>query len=292
MKKCQRFLKKVSFHPNPVTRLYITLGYCAAGEFVNLFMLQAFCIPVWWAASLFVLFVMALVSLPFLKGIGLQISYVLLGGGIPACIYCILFMADPYFGFHPWYIPLAGYIIFIPLVLFFGGGLLSFIPFYLLWHVRQYWRGANVEARRLITIGWCVPCFILLMYLVPFGINLRYYNRVWAQSHSFSEIARKLRPNHFTERFLGVGIRYHTKMEYINDGQRPPLHDPFLNIGLWLFNTHGSEWRHGYSTVPGDYAEAIEQKEVVYQIVFPGKRARIDCECRSYLFFEAQWLLH
>jgi hypothetical protein len=86
--------------------------------------------------------------------------------------------------------------------------------------------------------------------------------------------------NYFTERLLGIGFKYHTQLEFVYDGWRPPLHDPFLNLGLWLYAD---------SSYPFPELSRIKY----HSLLFPGIPLKVNCPC-SYMkdgatYLEEDW---
>ncbi len=227
MRRLFRLAKNIAFHPDPKKRIIITLWYCGLGIFVNFFCLQVFCMPVWWAAALCILFFFAIVSMSFITNDHLKmVLYFLLGIGVPIAVYCIIFLADP-FENH------CNYVFFTSAILFFGAGLLAFIPFYLLWHICKYYMAAGKKYRRIIKFGIFLPVFILIFYLVNFRMYINNVKKLGASATTTDELVKELPANYFTERMLGLHWKYHTRLEFVYDGWRPPLNDPFLVIALW-----------------------------------------------------------
>ncbi len=228
MRKLFRFFKKITFHPNPKIRLLITLVYCGIGIYVNFFCLQVFCMPVLYARIMCLTFFVAILIFPFINSERIRAPlYFLLGMGVPICVYCILFLGDPNK-------LMINYIGFILEILLLGAGLLAFIPFYLLHHIRHYYKAAGTAGRRLLLAGVFVPLTCLGVYLFLFRREMLLWNELEHKSANVDEFIQRLPKNYFVERRLGLCWKYHTNLEYIYDGWRPPLHDPFLVVALWF----------------------------------------------------------
>lgn len=180
--------------------------------------------------------------------------YFFIGSGIPICIYYILFLADPWDGFKLY--------IFYVVTIIIGLGLLAFIPFYLLYHSYKYSRQAQRDEKLIMLGGTLLPICFFIIYIMPFKAELQAFENV---SKTENEQPR-YKKNHFTERFLGIGLKYHTKLEFVYDGWRPPLHDPFLNVGLWIYSD-----------------TYFPQKEInrkkYYQALFPELPVKANCPC-------------
>ena len=225
---------KISFHPDPVKRTLITVIYCGTGIFFNFFMLQVFCRPVPYAAAMCIAFFLSILAFPFVNSgwLKLLLSF-LLGTGVPICAYCILFLGDPRKN-------MANYIGFIFEILLFGLGLLAFIPFYLLWHIRKYYNSTPSAGKLLFMSGVFLPIVALIMYLFNLHAYQKLSEDIASKSANLDEYMARLPKNYFTERRLGLCWKYHTELEYVYDGWRPPLHDPFVVIGLWFYPLLGS----------------------------------------------------
>ncbi len=228
MRKIRAVLKTIVFHPDPIARLKITLAYCGIGVYTNFFILQVFCMPVLYAAVMCVIFFFAILVFPFVKVNWVKNGlYFLLGTGVPICVYCIMFLGDPHKR-------MANYIGFILEILLLGAGLLAFIPFYLLFHILKYYKEADRSGKMLLLLGISLPMIALGVYLFNLGAYFKLQDNIAKHSVNVDDYISRLPNNYFTERELGLCWKYHTNLEYINDGWRPPLHDPFVVIGIWL----------------------------------------------------------
>jgi len=236
--------------------------YVATGLYVNYFLLQVFCVPVQWAAIYSCIALFAILIAPFIKHKFLtNILYVILGASVPVCLYCILFIADPW-------AYCTGYILPTVAILFFGIGLIAYIPVYLLWHIIQYYQQASKVQKALFYIGLVMPFLFLSTYLSDFRKD---YNAL-AKAYATNTVSQ-IQPTTITEQLLGIGYKYHTKIEYIYDGWRPPIHHPFLNIGLWLY---------GESYFPFQrlaYPFTGLDRPKYYTLLFPHRSLKADCVC-------------
>ncbi|MBN9481948.1 MAG: hypothetical protein J0H46_01235 [Bacteroidetes bacterium] len=252
MNKFTRLLKTLSYHPNLKFRTLITITVTIIGLYINYFRLQVFCRPVFWASLYMGIFFTALIFFPFVKNTFLKKGlYFILGAGTLCCIYCIIFLADPWEHF-------TGYIFFILLILFFGAGLLAFLPVYYLWHVLNYMRQGNTADKRIFIYGILTPLLPLFIYLSNFSMHYKLINLA-IKSNNIAIIPA----DRISERILGIGFKYHTKINYLYDGWRPPIHDPLLNIGLWIF----SKSYYPYHAIP------------YYKQVFPELPLQANCVC-------------
>ncbi len=272
MRRFIAFLKKVSFHPNPKTRLIITLAYCGIGIFANFFMLQVFCMPVLYAALMCIAFFIAILIFPFVQTLWVKnVLYFLLGMGVPICVYCILFLG---LGIHPWLI-ISSYLLYTIEIIFLGAGLLAFIPFYLLRQIYVYSKQGDNKRKQIFKAGMFIPLFVLAIYLINFRIYLNKTINIHIGSKTTDEFVHKLPKGYFTERILGLCWKYHTSLDYIYDGWRPPLHDPFLIISLWINPT---PFFHNFNEPdlwPIYNNEAIKY----YHRKFPERPLKESCPC-------------
>jgi hypothetical protein len=269
MKRFLAFFKRIAFHPDPVYRTVITVLYCGMGLVANFFLFQVFCVPVIHAVIACILFFIAVAFLPFISHRTVKLlAYFLLGIGIPVCLYCIWFLMD----FWEDYNPILYYILmYLLLALFFGLGLLAYIPVYLLYHIYRYYRLGNRPQRIALISGCVLPFIALSIYLLEFKKQYKLFEAAVA-----SEKIETLDRNYFTERLLGIGIKYHARLEFTYDGWRPPMHDPFLNLGIWLYA--GSFYPH----------RDIDRIHY-YKLLFPNIPLKLNCPC-SYMKDGATYL--
>lgn len=236
MRKLFTFFKKLSYHPKKNKRTFITVVYSLAALCANYFLLQVFCVPVLWAAVLFVLFLLSLVLFPYLKNkIAKVIAAFFLGIGVIISIYLFIFLIDPWGGYGTVYIFYA--------VFFMFGGVFAFLPLYYLYHIYRYFAESFKLIRIALSLGAVSILTVIVIYLIPFQKELdRFYTacgnyNVYHNGYSTDmDHPEQLSPNLYTEQFLGIGIKYHTMLDYMYDGWRPSVHDPLLNIGLWLYS--------------------------------------------------------
>jgi len=264
---------KFFFHPNIRKRTLITSILCGLALFCNFFVLQIYCRPVNYAAAMCSAFFAAIVLMPFLHQKYIRsAAYLLIGSGIPICLYCIIFLADPYERFGGY---LSQNILRIALFLSFRMALTAYAPLYLLWHIYCYVR-LGTRAEKLLTLSGCaIPIIAFVFYLYPFCANYNLYMRAWNKYGNTQQFADALPRNYFTERFLGIGFLYHTKLNVIYDGWRPPLHDPFVNAALWIY----SKGADGYYPPPFYWKTTIIPKEIYYHHLFPDLPLKANCPC-------------
>ena len=274
MYKLISLLRKLAFHPSPVKRLQITLLYCALGLCANFYTLQLFCTPVWWATVICIAFVIAVAFIPFVayKPL-LVVFYFLLGAGVPVCIYIISFFSYPYPGDDV----LPNVLLYLIGFVCFGISFLSFIPLYLLFHVYCYFRGAELFYRRYIVAGIILPLLVLSVYLFQLSGYCRKLQTLEAEVTTTKDYILLLPRDYFTERYLGMHWKYHTRLCYLYDGQRPPLHDPFMVVGLWVnpyLLNHQSSAGKGFT-----YKCNIDSSKKYYHLLFPSMPMELTCRC-------------
>lgn len=269
MRRIFSLIRRLSFHPHPLRRNVITLIYVALALAGNFLWLQVFCMPVWWA-SLWIALV--LLSILLFDGSTLPLRrlwhYPVLGAGVPVCIYLIVFLAG-----GPRNI-LTGYLPYLLGILYFGAGLLAFLPFYLLRHIYIYYKRGSSGEKKIFWTGVSAPLVALALYCLLF------YPRFQSLYHTFGsgpalgeQSLNDIERDYFTERFLGIGFKYHTKIEFLYDGWRPPLHDPFLNTFLWFF---GKE--EGWEYYPLHQMDQ-QLRMTYYHYLFPYEPLKIACPC-------------
>lgn len=262
MHRIPTFINTYSFHSNPIIRSVITLFYAGVGVRINFYCLQIFCVPVQWASIYCLCSFATILLFPFIKNRVLQhIFYFLLGAASLPCVYCIIFLADPWGYF-------TGYIFFTLQILLFGIGLMAFLPVYLFWHICKYFKTGNQRQKFFFTIGASIPLVILTVYLIQFRKDYTVLDIAYK-----ADTVSQIEQTHVHEQLLGIGYKYHTKLEYTFDGWRPPLHNPFLNIGLWLFSDCYFPFRQ--QTYPFTQLD----RPRYYKLLFPENSLIVDCPC-------------
>lgn len=260
-----RYLSTLLFHPNRNTRTLITLIYTILALAVNFFALQVFCVPVWWTAVPLLVFIVSLLLFPY-SNYYLKIALAIgMGIGVFISVYSILFLSDPWGNY-------AGYIMY-SMGIILGIGLLPFIFVYYLYHICKYFIQSSIWIRNAMAIGIIIPVIVTIIYLIPFEGELSLFNKACgnppqSSPQLYKEVAHPelLKANNYTEQFLGIGIKYHTKLDFEYDGWRPPIHNPLLNIGLWIYsNTY--------------YPQENLKRTKYYKQVFPNKTYMVNCTC-------------
>ena len=224
----RNLFRKFIFHPDRKIRTIITAIYCGAGIFANFFIFQVFCMPVSYAAGMCLAFFAAVLLFPHVDNKIARVGlYFLLGTGVPICLYCTLFLMTGNWG-------VLNFLLFTLAILFFGIGLLGFIPFYLLLHISRYFKKAATGGKCIMLAGMILPFVALVIYLHAYRSFFVSVQEIERNSSSMDEFITHLPSGYFTERRLGLCWKYHTNVEFVNDGWRPPLHDPFLVIAIWF----------------------------------------------------------
>lgn len=254
-------LKRLFFHPDPMKRALISFLYCLIALIINFRLLQVFFIPVFWASIALGIYFIAIIFLPlFQKQIPRYICYFVIGLGIWISIYCLWFLEI----FYP------TILIYILGILFFGLGLVAFLPLYLLHHTYCYYQAASSNEKRSLQTGFHLGIISFGVYFIILNAPFNHLEEVLEKEKTFSiEAAAKLPKDYLTERVLGVGFKYHTSLNFVDDGWRPPLHDPFFNV--FIFLRTGSDYPFP--------CLRLEERIAFYSKLFPEEPLRISCPC-------------
>lgn len=263
----KRYLTSLLFHPNKNLRTLITLVYTLAAVYINFFVLQVFCMPVWWTAIPLVLFIISLLLFPYCSKYLQLLLAIGIGIGVFISIYSIIFLADPWSNY-------LGYILYTIGIIAFGLGLLPFIFVYYLYHIYKYFIQSTIQIRGTMTVGFIIPVIVTIIYLIPFKKEFDDFNTACGyappdkpmRDNWHAEHPELFKPNLYTEQFLGIGVKYHTKLEYMYDGWRPPIHHPLLNIGLWIYS--GTY-----------YPQQLLNRTKYYKEVFRNRTYMVNCTC-------------
>jgi hypothetical protein len=244
----------------------ITLSCTVLGLLINFFISQVFCVPIFWASTFCIAFIISLLLIEFVRSKYLRIIlYFFIGCGIPICIYCIIFLANPwaYFLYYFYYIILGTF--------YFCMGLFALLPFYFLFHIWQYYKIAS--KLEVISALSGASALIMVFIVFSFGYHSNYgkFEEIMQGKEDLNNETKLelINKNYFLERLLGIGFKYHTEIEPIIDGWRPPLHDPFLNAYLWISN----DTYYPYGSVD------LPIRVQYYHKLFPNEPLKVKCPC-------------
>lgn len=241
-------LRRVYTNPKMLVSLHFFLLFIAV--LGNSF-LQVFCIPTIPATIILLICFTSTIIFPIINNHILQgvLSFI---NGISLClfIYCILFLE---------HMNSVGILV----ILFFGLGLLTFIPHYFV--IQLFWKyiiNPTSNISRYLFITGIITSIVFASFI---GIE---YNR---QIKKFEEFEysnyQLLDDGYLTEKILGMHFIYHTKFcEF--DGWRPPKHDPFLVIGMWL-NGNIDPLKN----------MKLEDRINLYRKFYPNNPIKFDCSC-------------
>ena len=202
---------------------------------------QVFCNPVLWAKIVLCVLAVFAVAFPYLIG---NIKFTTITGvlsGVLACfcLYCILFLGK---------MNILGFI--LPM------------PYFILAQViyKAILKPISNQFKLLFFAS------VTTAFLIALSAGLLYKQEFSNLKEAKAIGYNKLEINYLTERVVGMHFIYHTKFcEF--DGWRPPKHDPFLVVGMWL---NGME-------DPLDIR--LEERVALYKKLFPANRVKSDCSC-------------
>lgn len=241
----------------PVLNVLLALAAYVANEYF----IQGFCQPVPWVWWVLGPSVGAFLGWPWLKQVP-RLNYLLLflqGLLLPVCLYCTLF-AGPY---------LVGAL----LVGFLVFPLLMWTPVVFLVQVmRRGWASLLPKARWVFAAG-------TLPLLLAQGWAWGQYRQVLAavaalppaQRNQVGPLLRVVPRTYMAERLAGQLFKYHALPNMVEDGWRPPLHDPLVNVCLW------ANAATGY-TAPLTIGD-INTQAAFYQKLFPEEPIKVACAC-------------
>ncbi|RAK62659.1 hypothetical protein [Hymenobacter edaphi] len=256
----------------------------AGGAYVaNQYFIQGFCQPVRWAAWVLALSTAAFLGWPWLLRAPRAVratALLLQGLAFTVCLYCAWFI-----GLEWTYYLLSlfmGWLLF-PLLLwvpvFFGVQLwqrmrTAALPYARLWFAL----GALAPLPAQLGAEWQYRQFRAAIRQVR--INPDY------DFPGYTAAMRRVLPRSYvTERVLGLRFRYHTYPNFLEDGWRPPLHDPLLTV-LMRGEVYWSDPLHKLGN---------ERRALLYRLVFPERPVKADCACahvgdaQSYLYWHPEW---
>jgi hypothetical protein len=211
---------------------------------------QSFCIPTPWALLLLVICFANSILFPLLEKSRLA-PYSSFINGISFCVfaYCVVFL-------ETWSL------FALPAVIF-GIGLVLLVPQFFI--LQLIWK--NLISPAAVSTRYAFLTALLLCLGSVIYIDLE-YRRALASMERFEQSRYTiLEKTLLTEKILGMHFIYHTRIEMLIDGWRPPKHEPILVMGMWLNDR----------TDPLDVD--LETRLGLYKKFFPDKPFKFDCSC-------------
>ncbi|HNW68976.1 MAG TPA: hypothetical protein PKI01_01140 [Bacteroidales bacterium] len=211
---------------------------------------QSFCIPTTWAIIVLAICFTNTILYPILENTGIApLTSFINGITFFVFLYCVVFLDG---------MNLLG--LFIIIV---GLGLVIYIPHFFI--IQLFWK--NLVKPKVKTSRYYFLTAIFLCVGTVVYIGQEYKKAIISiekfKASNYTELDR----NFMTEKILGMHFIYHTRIEMIWDGWRPPKHEPILIIGMWLNNR--------IDPLNVD----LETRLKLYKKFFPEKKYKFDCSC-------------
>ena len=241
---------------------YLNIVLAALAYVANEYWIQGFCQPVEWAAWALALSTGAFLLWPWgrqVRGLNYLLA-LLMGVHLAVCIYCVLFSVGD--------LVMALFLFFLVLPL------LLWVP--VVFGVQAVGRMVRSHSRGLQTVFLIGACALLPVQWWAEqqyrAIEAAVATLPPSQRHTAAALARVVPRTYMAERLAGALFKYHNYAEMQFDGWRPPLHDPLVNVSLWLHGAHG-----GNPLVVG----AIDEQAAFYHQLFPALPIKADCTCNQ-----------
>jgi hypothetical protein len=211
---------------------------------------QAFCIPTTWTIILLAICFINTILYPILNWPKIvPLTSFINGITFFVFLYCVIFL---------------GYMNFIGLVMsIIGVGLVTFIPHFFI--LQLIWKNLikpSAPTSRYYFIAAIILCVGSVMY-----IGKDYKNAINSIEKFEQSNYTELDKNFMTEKIMGMHFIYHTRIEMIYDGWRPPKHEPILIIGMWL------------NKRLDPLNVNLETRLRLYKKFFPNNKYKFDCSC-------------
>ena len=280
MTRLRRFLQWLRPHMP-----YLNIGLAGAAYCANEYVAQVFCQPVLWAAAVLMGSVGAFLAWPWLSGWPEAVRYAALflqGALVPICAYCIVFMGP-------------GALVVGVLFFFFLLPVLAWVPVVFAGQaVRRAWRSELPGGRVVFGLGTlpllAAQCWAEQQYQ---DVEAAVAQLPHAQRREPGALARVVPRTYVAERLAGTLFKYHNYQDN-NDGWRPPLHEPLVNISLW--SRGGLNWgKPGAREANPLLIGWVDAQAAFYHQLFPALPIKADCTCNhtydgeSYLEWQP-WL--
>lgn len=204
---------------------YVNIALAALAFLANTFVIQVFCQPVPWAALCLVSSLSAFLVWPWLDRLASgwrYLSLFLQGVFLVVCVYCAWFIG--------W-----GLLLVVLLVSFLLLPALAWLPvFFAAQVLKRVFTSPLPGAKVAFGAG------VLAMGVIQAVIEGQYRTIEAAIARlpmsarrEPGALARVVPRSYTAERLAGTLFKYHNYIETY-DGWRPPLHDPWVNVSLWL----------------------------------------------------------
>ncbi len=211
---------------------------------------QAFCIPTAWTIIVLTICFTNTILYPILdKTKFAPLTSFINGVTLFVFIYCVIFLE---------HMNLLGLVMVIV-----GLGLATFIPHFFI--IQLIWKNLikqTVKTSRYYFLTAIILCIGTVLY-----IGQDYKKAIHSIEKFKSSGYKELDKNFMTEKVLGMHFIYHTRIEMIYDGWRPPKHEPIMVIGMWLNNR--------IDPLNVDLEKRLE----LYKKFFPDNKYKFDCSC-------------
>jgi hypothetical protein len=243
-------IKRINSYFSKQRRLAILNAILVLIAIAANFYWQVFCNPSGWAVAVLLLCFLNTIFYPLISRFRkLHISIGFLNGvSFSLFIYCMLFLS---------FMNIYG--IFMILV---GLGLVIFIPHF--FAVQIFWQSVVRPISK--TIRYSFLTGVLSCVLGTLFIGYKYSEALTEFKSTESSNYEDLSHNFMNEKILGMHFIYHTKFcEY--DGWRPPIHEPFLVLGMWMNG----------GVDPLDMF--LEERVELYKFHYPENQTKFDCSC-------------
>jgi hypothetical protein len=243
-------IKKIYKYISKSTKLAILNGVLIAIISAFNIYFQSFCIPTTWAIIVLVICFTNTILYPILEKTGIApLTSFINGITLFVFIYCVVFLEN---------MNLLG--LFMIIV---GLGLVIFIPHFFI--IQLIWKNLvkpKVKTSRYYFLTAIILCIGTVVYIG------QEYKKAINSIEKFKESNyTELDRNFMTEKILGMHFIYHTRIEMIYDGWRPPKHEPIMVIGMWMNNR--------IDPLNVDLETRLE----LYKKFFPENKYKFDCSC-------------
>lgn len=256
---------------------YLNILLALAAYIANEYFVQGFCQPVPWAGWVLLLGTGAFLAWPWLHRTLPVVQYAALflqGIGFTVCVYC------------QWFVERGALVALVAFFLLFP--LLFLVPTF--FAVQLLKRGVlNALPMGRLAFGLGVAALLPAQLWVEWqyrAVEAAVARLPAGQQQDLAALDQVISRTYVAERLAGAFFKYHNYLEFIYDGWRPPLHDPLVNVSLWLRPVGGAR-----PSNPLDMRN-VDKQVALYQRLFPGLPVKADCICtqtrdgRTYLYWQ------
>lgn len=245
------YLQKLNVYFSQPSKLVVLNVFCVIMIILFNIKFQGFCIPSTWALIVLIVCLSVTCIHPLVKSKkGNEVLSFLSGCACVVYLYFIYFLGN--------YNILGLFL--LPILI----GAVVFVPHFFLIQlfVKYFLKSKNKLVKSLFVLGVCAPTMLIVW------AGLEYKQAILNIKDFEKSNYTQLKKNYMTEKILGMHFIYHTRIEMIYDGWRPPIHEPLMVIGMRL-----------NGDVDPLHVNDLKTRLKLYRKFYPHRTYKFECSC-------------